>query len=117
MLDWVLFWVTLAIGWIIWTLIVMKDGQTPAKQILKMRAVKLSTHLKATWGTTALRELVRILVAYIAGWTVIGLVLYFWLLWNKDYQQLWDIAAGTVVVDDPDNIVLMGPEALRAEAA
>jgi uncharacterized RDD family membrane protein YckC len=114
LLDGLLWIVTLGIGWFIWLLIVMKDGQTPAKQVLKMRAVKLSTHRKATWGTTALREVVRMLVGSI-GW--IGFVLYFWLLWNKNWQELWDLAAGTVVVNDPDRIVLAGPEAFRESLA
>lgn len=106
LLDVLLIYVTLVIGWLIWLLIVMKDGQTPAKQLLSMRAVNLATHRKATWGTTALREVVRLAVAIVAGFTLIGWVLYFWLLWNRDYQELWDLAADTVVVDDPDGVIL-----------
>lgn len=32
--------VTLAIGWLIWALIVYSHGQSPAKQLLKMRVVR-----------------------------------------------------------------------------
>lgn len=106
LLDGLLAIVTLWIGWIIWLLIVMKDGQTPAKQLLGMRTVSLETHWKAGWGTTALREVIRIVVGYILGYTVIGLVLFFWLLWDKDNRQLWDLAAGTVIVNDPDKVLL-----------
>jgi hypothetical protein len=27
------------------------------------------------------------------------------LLWDKDRQQLWDKIAGTIVVDDPDDVL------------
>lgn len=117
LLDALLAFVTIFIGWFIWLLIVMKDGQTPGKQLLKMRCVKISTHRKATWGTMLVRELVRLVVGYIAGLTIIGLVLYFWLLWNRDRRELWDLAADTLVVDDPHNVVLAGPEAYQAELA
>lgn len=106
LLDGVLMLVTAFIGWFIWLLIVMKDGQTPAKQLLSMRAVDLQTHRRATWGVTALREVVRFVIAYIAGFTVIGILLFLWILWNKDNRELWDLAAGTVVVNDPVGTVL-----------
>jgi len=58
LLDLLLVIVTLVIGWIVWSLIVWGRGQTPGKQLLKMRCVKLSTGRRATWGTMALREFV-----------------------------------------------------------
>ena len=42
-LEIVLFIVTLGIGWLIWALIILGRGQTPAKQILNMRAVNVDT--------------------------------------------------------------------------
>ncbi|MEU6283120.1 RDD family protein [Streptomyces sp. NPDC047028] len=56
LLEGLLFLVTLIIGWLIWSLIVYKGGQTPAKQLLHMRCVKLRTEQKAKWGTMFLRE-------------------------------------------------------------
>jgi uncharacterized RDD family membrane protein YckC len=106
LLDGLLAVVTLVIGWLIWLLIVMKDGQTPAKQLLGTRAARLDIHWKAGWGTTALREVVRIVIAYILSYTILGLVLFCWLLWDKDNRELWDLAAGTVVVNDPDKVLL-----------
>jgi uncharacterized RDD family membrane protein YckC len=106
LLDGLLAVVTLFIGWIIWLLIVMKDGQTPAKQLLGTRAVRLDTHWTAGWGTTALREVIRIVIAYILSYTLLGLILFFWLLWDKDNRELWDLAAGTVVVNDPHKVLL-----------
>ena len=55
-LDTVLMIITAFIGWLIWALIVAKDGQSPAKQLLGMRVVKLRTGTKATWGTMFLRD-------------------------------------------------------------
>jgi len=28
-------------------------------------------------------------------------IVYFWLVWDRDNQELWDKLAGTVVVNDP----------------
>lgn len=109
LLDGLLAIVTLWIGWLIWLAIVMKDGQTPAKQLLGMRTVRMDTHWTASWGTTAVREVVRIVVGYVLGYTLIGLVLFFWLLWDKDNRQLWDLAAGTVIVNDPHKVLLRVP--------
>lgn len=101
--------VTLLIGWIIWSLIVWGRGQTPAKQLLKMRVVKLSTGRRATWGTMALREFVgKYLVMWLISAVTFGIgpiILYFMLLWTEKRQELWDFIAGTIVVDDPGETI------------
>ena len=94
---------TLVIGWIIWSLIVWKDGQTPAMKLLNLRAVKADTGKPATWGTMFLREfvgkgLVTLVLSIIP---ILPLVLLFMLLWDKKRQQLWDKIAGTIVVNVP----------------
>jgi hypothetical protein len=40
----------LEIGWLIWSLIVWGQGQTPGKQILKMRVYDKTTSKPAKWG-------------------------------------------------------------------
>jgi uncharacterized RDD family membrane protein YckC len=58
-LDGVLFlssFFTLFIGWIVWSLVVWGQGQTPAKQILKMRVYSIDTGKPATWGHMAVRQ-------------------------------------------------------------
>ena len=55
-LEFLLVFVTLGIGWLIWSLIVWKDGLTPAKQILKMRVMRLEAREPASWGWMALRQ-------------------------------------------------------------
>ena len=100
LLEGVLIVVTLVLGWVIWSLIVWKDGQSPAKKILGMRVLKLQTSQRATWGTMFLREIVgKIIGGFVAGITF-G-IFYFMLLWDKNRQELWDKIAGTIVVDDP----------------
>src|SRR4051812_26525848 len=58
LLDLLLTVVRLFIGWMIWDLIVWKDGQTPAKQLLKMRIIDGSTGQPITWGKSCLRNFV-----------------------------------------------------------
>jgi uncharacterized RDD family membrane protein YckC len=58
-LDGVLFlssFFTLFIGWIVWSLVLWGQGQTPAKQILKMRVYSIDTGKPATWGHMAVRQ-------------------------------------------------------------
>jgi hypothetical protein len=105
MLEGVLFIVTLGVGWLIWQLIVAKDGQSPAKQLLGMRVVKLRTGTKATWGTMFLREVIlKPIIGFGLGW-FFGIV-YFWLLWDKNRQELWDKMISTIVVNDPEKRLL-----------
>jgi uncharacterized RDD family membrane protein YckC len=48
--------VTLNIGWFIWNLIVMAKGQSPGKQILKVRVLSAESKQPATWGHMAIRQ-------------------------------------------------------------
>ena len=50
--------VTLGIGWIIWSLIIWGKGTTPGHQVLRLYFVSENTGKTATWGHTALREVV-----------------------------------------------------------
>ena len=49
-LDLLLFVVTLGIGYLVWALIVWKDGLTPAKQLLDMRCYRPADYRAANWG-------------------------------------------------------------------
>lgn len=105
LLDALLILCTLVIGWIVWTLIVWAQGQTPGKQVLGMRVIRLDTRTYAGWGRMFLRDFVgKLLVAVVSSLIpFIGAVIAdCWLLWDKDKQELWDKLAGTVVVNDPD---------------
>ena len=55
LLDAILFFLTLIIGYIIWWLIVLGRGQTPGKQLLGIRAVRRDGD-SAGWGRMFVRE-------------------------------------------------------------
>ena len=108
LLEVVLVIFTLVLGWLIWSLIVWGQSTSPAKQLLKMKVLKKDTGLRASYGTMALRELVGKWLIMTALWAfcfLIPLVLDFMLLWDKDRQELWDKIAGTIVVDDPSDVL------------
>jgi uncharacterized RDD family membrane protein YckC len=109
-LDGVLAIVTLVIGWLIWSFIVWNRSQTPGKQLLKMKTVKIDTGQRADYGTMVLREFVGkwLLVDAVIGSLcfVAVIVLDFMLLWDKDRQQLWDKIASTTIVDDPNDVLV-----------
>ncbi len=104
LLEILLFAVTLAIGWLIWALIVYSHGQSPAKQLLKMRVVRLEDRQTPGFALMALRELVLKAIPsfFLLGllWVAINGVV---LLTNDRLQTLWDKMLKTVVVDDPEN--------------
>ena len=51
-----LYIVTLGIGWIIWNLIMWGQGQTPAKNLLKLRVVDETKNRPARWGHMCIRQ-------------------------------------------------------------
>lgn len=106
-LEAVLMVVTLFIGWVIWACVVFARGQTPAKQVLGLRVVKRSTGQAAGWGTMFLREVIaKGVIGAVVRFTFIGVILDFWLLWDKDRQELWDKMSDTLVVNDPGGTTL-----------
>ena len=48
--------VTLYFGYLIWNLIVMAQGQSTGKQLLKVRVMSEVTNRPATWGHMAIRN-------------------------------------------------------------
>jgi uncharacterized RDD family membrane protein YckC len=101
LLEAVLVVVTLVIGWLIWWVIAWGKGQTPAKQLLKMRVVRLDERRPLNTGEMAIRELVgKYLLGFIPLYTIVSGVI---LLVDDNGQALWDKIAGSTVVDDPDN--------------
>ena len=103
-LDIVLFFVTLIIGYIIWWLFTLRHGQTPGKQLLGIRVMR-ADGTRSDWGWTFLREFViKLLVFEALGDTltsgIASLVDLVWAFWDKDRQTLHDQIMKTVVVDD-----------------
>lgn len=105
-LDAVLAVLTLGIGWLIWSMIVWGEGQTPAKKILKIRVRHFETGAVATWGHMAVREfLVPLTVSIASGltsgiaavaWIVIEIVFYF----TKNNRTLRDLWVKTAVINE-----------------
>jgi uncharacterized RDD family membrane protein YckC len=114
-LDCALAFVTLGIGWLIWSLIVWGQGQTPAKKILKLRVYAAdNTQRPATWGHMAVREFLLLLAIGIAAsvlnlftfgvlgtigviaWYVMEIVWYF----TKGQRTLRDTLVKTLVVNE-----------------
>ena len=103
LLDSLLLSVTFGIGWLIWAAIISGKGQTPGKQLLKLRIVDATTAQPIGFGRMFfMRGLVAGLVASIAIPFTIGILL-FMPFWDKRNQTLWDKVSGTIVVSDPNN--------------
>lgn len=101
MLEPLLIVLTLVIGWFIWALVIFDQGQTPAKQLLGMRVVNLGTGTAAGFGRMLLREIVaKPVIGILGAIAVVGILANFWLVWDKDTQELWDKIVDTVVVND-----------------
>lgn len=116
--------VTSFIGWGIWSLIVWSKGQTPGKQLLKVRVLNEPTGKPATWGQMFIRQVLIgwafALPYYVAyGFYVInynqaalfGLVACVLLLialyivdivwvFGPTHRRLIDYWAGTIVVNE-----------------
>ncbi|KOV97539.1 hypothetical protein ADK65_25155 [Streptomyces sp. NRRL B-1140] len=102
LLEGVLIICTLVIGWLVWTLIVFQYGQTPGKQLLHMRVVHIPQARTAGWWRMAFREIVaKTIVGFLAAVTFA--IPYFWLLWDRNRQELWDKMATTLVVSDRED--------------
>ena len=122
--------ITLGLGWFIWNLVVWGQGQTPSKQILKMRVYSVDTGKPASWGHMAIRQflipaaysivyipfaLIAISLALdsvdeftISGIAVLGYITYFvlilldalWIFKNSENKRLTDAWARTFVVNE-----------------
>lgn len=114
-LDAILIPLTLGIGWLIWSFVVWGNGQTPAKQILKIRVYNAENGRVVSWGHMALREallgwwfgisiassLLSLVTFGIGGlafiaWFVVEIVFYF----TKDSRTLRDLWVKTAVINE-----------------
>ena len=115
LLEVVLFVLTLGIGWIVWYLLVARNGQSPAKRLLGMRVMRDGE--VANLGWMLIRDLAIRIIAFgalngvliailgeAAGGAIYGLLVVIaalWCIWDARRRCLWDIAAGTEVVRLP----------------
>ena len=111
-LDIVLVFLTLIIGYIIWWLFTLRWGQTPGKQLLGIRVIRIDG-TESGWGWTFIREfVVKVLGVGVLN-AIIGLVIPIpvftfldpmWAIWDKDRQALHDKVMKTIVVDDREAV-------------
>jgi len=125
-LDLVLNSVTFGIGWFIWSMVIWGQGQTPGKQILKMRTYDKSTGAPIKWGHMAIREFLlpvalsvvvlpivlvltlipvleiqfaAIVILYL-GFFIAALIDAFWILRGDKKNRLVDVFAKTDVLNE-----------------
>lgn len=104
LLELVLFVVTLVIGYLVWMLIAWTKGQSPAKQVLKMRVYRPTEGRVAGFGIMALRQIIGGIVEGILSF-VTELISFIMLISSKDHKAIHDHIAGTVVLDDPNEVL------------
>lgn len=104
LLDGLIAWLTLGIGWLIWLAIVAPRGQTPGKALVSTYVVRRDGSRAGgwfIWGREILNKgllfgLISLLTLYV-GFVISAL----WCLWDKDKQCLWDKVGGTYVAYAP----------------
>jgi len=126
--DYAMYSVTFGIGWLIWSLVVWGQGQTPGKQIVKLRVYNKTNLKKVTWGHMALREFALPITPSIIFWisivssgglenlsdTFVGIVVValivvflmdsFWIFMDGKRNRLVDVIAKTDVLNESPEI-------------
>ena len=73
---------------------------------LGMRVLSRETLTSAGRGRMFAREIpCKWIIELFASITIVGFVVYFWLLWDNARQELWDKMVETIVVNDPENVL------------
>ena len=96
-LDGILFFLTLIIGYIIWWLIVLGRGQTPGKQLLGIRAMRRNGS-RVGWGRMFVREILQSAIHSISGGLGLLADAILILLDDREHRSLADRVADTVIV-------------------
>ncbi len=108
---------------VLWFRLTTGRGQSPAKWLLRLRVIRVDGFV-AGWRWMFVREIALKTLSFSAlGWAlsatvgdaagswIPGLALIvaaLWCAWDARRQCLWDKAAGTLVVHDPDGVVASG---------
>jgi uncharacterized RDD family membrane protein YckC len=92
--------VTLGAGWLVWSLVTWRTGQTPAKRLLGHTVADAITGEPLSWGRMALRELiVRALLGSVLGLVTatVYLLADAAMAFSPGHRTLHDHLAGSVV--------------------
>ncbi len=101
LLESLLIGVTLVIGWVIWALVIVQRGQTPAKSLLGLRVIDDGTLEPVGFVRMFfVRGLVGDLITTFAFILTVG-GLAFMPFWDRRNQTLWEKLSNTHVVVDP----------------
>jgi len=98
LLDGLLLILTLGIGWMVWSLIVWRRGQSPGKQAIGAVVVDADTGEVARFGTMAMRELVGKGILGTLTLGVTGIVSSLMVLFGEERRGVHDHIASTLVV-------------------
>ena len=115
-LEGVLYFITLIIGWYIWLIFTAPKSQSPAKQLLNVYIVDLEKGQTVSTGSVWVRDVVvkQIVFGFIISSFTGGLgslLDAIWVLFDKNRQSLHDKVVNTIVVYAPNGL----PEGLSAE--
>ena len=107
----------LGLSYWVWWLFTLRNGQTPGKLIVGIRAMNVATEETVSWGRMFLREFVVksfpqwviVLASVFAGdnpvvpllsvaLAILWVVNYLWPLWDRKNQALHDKVVGTIIV-------------------
>ena len=108
LLDAVLAVVTLGIGWLIWGLVVVGDGHTPARKLLKMQTVTPTTGIPVGFVPMVLvRGIALGVLSAIVSTVALGIPVLMFASWVTVFttaksQTIADLLSSTVVVARPD---------------
>ena len=91
----ILFFLTLVIGYIIWWLIVLGRGQTPGKQLLGICAVRRDGN-PVGWGIMFVREIIKYVAhSFVIGFFADAILI---LIDDNERRSLADRVVDTVIV-------------------
>jgi hypothetical protein len=98
---------TLGMGWFIWWLVLVGQGLTPARQILKLRVIDINTKLPVTPGQAFVRGFVLYFIAFSVGTFIINMIVIglgtfamlvsALLVFRSSRQTLWDQMTNTTL--------------------
>lgn len=126
--DVAMYVVTFGIGWTIWSLVIWGQGQTPGKQIVKLRVYNKADGTPVKWGHMAIREfllpmamtfalvpilifaiipvkaiqLLAVLLMYLGAFGI-HLVDALWIFRRNEHHRLVDVFAKTEVLNESNN--------------
>jgi len=106
-LETVLMIVTLGIGWFIWWLVLLGQGLTPARQILKLRVIDINTKVPVSPGQVFVRGFVVYGLAFGIGTAILNTITFgigslfqlisALLMFRDSRQTLWDQITNTTI--------------------